>query len=86
MTITATMQSRAVSKKVRKLKVYGRIIIYSSNLWRSNTASHYPEIRLMGKWLSDCGFKAGQYINIVIEQNKLVITPACSETENDTLC
>lgn len=76
MAIIVTMQNEAVSKKVRKLKVYERIIIYSSNLWRSNTVSHYPEIRLMGKWL----------INIVIEQNKLVITPACSEMENDTLC
>jgi toxic protein SymE len=34
-----------------------------------------PEIRLEGKWLQELGFKMGQKVKIVMEENRLVITP-----------
>lgn len=32
-----------------------------------------PEIRLMGKWLSDLGFHSGDPIKLVLKQNKILI-------------
>jgi toxic protein SymE len=34
----------------------------------------FPDIRLCGKWLFDTGFKAGQYIEVNYEENRIVIT------------
>ncbi|MBO9591289.1 MAG: SymE family type I addiction module toxin [Niabella sp.] len=81
MAIIATMKSDTTCKRMRKLKVYDRIIVYNSIFWNGYTINHYPEIRLMGKWLLDCGFKSGQHIDITIAENKLIIVPACFEPE-----
>jgi hypothetical protein len=34
-----------------------------------------PELRINGKWLSNHGFKAGEQVEITIEQNQLIIRP-----------
>jgi toxic protein SymE len=34
----------------------------------------FPDIRLCGKWLFETGFKAGQYIEVKCEENRIVIT------------
>lgn len=74
MAIIAIMKNSPIIRKVRKLKVYERAILYSSNLWGGGTINHYPEIRLIGKWLADWGFQSGQYVDVTIEQDKLIIT------------
>ncbi|MBZ4189282.1 SymE family type I addiction module toxin [Niabella beijingensis] len=81
MAIIATMKNSATIKRMRKLKIYDRAIVYNSTLWSGYIINHYPEIRLMGKWLLDCGFKCGQHIDITIAENKLIIVPACFEPE-----
>lgn len=59
--------------KTRRMKVYDKIMrrggdgLYSYHVL-------FPEIRLTGKWLQDCGFKSGQEIEVSTEANKLVIT------------
>ncbi|MCR6642004.1 MAG: type I toxin-antitoxin system SymE family toxin [Sporocytophaga sp.] len=44
---------------------------FRNRRWDNTTI---PEIRLEGKWLEEVGFKQGQNINILIEENKLIIT------------
>jgi len=44
----------------------------------------FPEIRLMGKWLQDCGFQPGQEINVATAANKLVITIQPKSKEEDS--
>jgi hypothetical protein len=61
------------SFKARTLNVYEKLICYNA-YYTQDVVSHFPEIRLMGKWLADCGFMAGQYIDVTVEQNKLTIT------------
>lgn len=34
-----------------------------------------PEIKLAGKWLLESGFVQGQKVTIVVQKNKLIITP-----------
>ncbi|MGN6437523.1 MAG: SymE family type I addiction module toxin [Agriterribacter sp.] len=63
---------------MRTLKVYYKIF------WREKAALvHLPEIRLMGKWLADCGFRPGQHIEVLQAKNKLIITPAWFEPDGD---
>lgn len=62
------------------LKVYERTMCRQSR-YRHVTA-HCPEIRLLGKWLQQCGFRIGQHIEVKQEQHKLIITPAwCEEMD-----
>jgi toxic protein SymE len=60
-------------RSVRTLKVYDKTFLRSSRPGRSK-AVLYPEIRLIGKWLQDCGFRPGQQITVITEHNKLTIT------------
>jgi hypothetical protein len=32
-----------------------------------------PEIRLIGKWLSDLGFNSGEPVKLILKQNKILI-------------
>lgn len=54
--------------RFRKLKIHSK---FRNRRWDNTTI---PEIRLEGKWLEEVGFKQGQNINILIEENKLIIT------------
>lgn len=60
---------------VRTLKVYDKIFLRRSRFAGvGDKAVLYPEIRLIGKWLKDCGFEPGQHIAVTTEYNKLTIT------------
>lgn len=61
---------------VRTLKVYQKIILGHSRFYRRGYSIPLPEIRLMGKWLADCGFEPWQHIQILQEPDKLTITRA----------
>lgn len=54
--------------KFRKLKVHSK---YQP---RRCGEVHIPEIKLLGKWLAELGFKQGQTVKIEQEMNKLIIT------------
>ncbi|MCF3107382.1 type I toxin-antitoxin system SymE family toxin [Niabella sp. CC-SYL272] len=73
MAIIATMKGSPALPKLRRLKVYEKIIIYNAGYMR-NTISRHPEIRLMGKWLADSGFTPGDAIRVSVAAGKLVIT------------
>ncbi len=73
MAIIATMKNSPAPPKLRRLKVYERIVSYNAGYMR-NTVSRFPEIRLMGKWLADSGFMPGNTIQVSVEAGKLVIT------------
>lgn len=53
----------------RKLKVYKKYVYTSLGI-----PVFFPEIRLLGKWLKDSGFKNGQSVIVSTEQNKITIT------------
>ena len=59
--------------RVRTLKVYDKIFLRGRGSFSSDRAVLYPEIRLIGKWLQDCGFQPGQHIEVTMERNKLTI-------------
>jgi toxic protein SymE len=54
--------------RFRKLKIYTK---FRSRRWDNTSV---PEIRLRGRWLEEVGFKQGQKVKILIEENKLTIT------------
>ena len=49
-------------QKTKTLKVY------------CSTGKPSPKINLQGKWLSNLGFDIGNYIEVTLEDNKLIIT------------
>lgn len=59
--------------KVRTLKVYDRALVRGGNVMYGRRYVLYPEIRLTGQWLADCGFEPGQHIEVVQEENRLTI-------------
>ena len=65
--------------KVRTLKVYDKILERGGRILYGRYSILVPEIRLIGIWLQDCGFKPGQYIEVTTEHHKLTITPAWFE-------
>ncbi len=70
--------------QVRTLKIYDKIFCRGGSFITGNRYTiTFPEIRLMGKWLQDCGFEPGQHIEVTTEHNKLTITPAWFEKEED---
>ncbi|MCE7995156.1 MAG: type I toxin-antitoxin system SymE family toxin [Roseivirga sp.] len=54
--------------QVRKLKIHSK---FRARTWDYTTV---PEIRLEGRWLEELGFKAGDQVQIIQQQNKLTIT------------
>jgi hypothetical protein len=34
-----------------------------------------PMLRISGKWLRACGFKAGEHVNIIIREELLIVQP-----------
>ncbi|WP_300604800.1 SymE family type I addiction module toxin [Niabella sp.] len=83
MAIIATMKNSPALPKLRRLKVYEKILIYNAGYMHS-TVSRLPEIRLMGKWLADSGFMPGDAIRVSVEAGKLVITRDASREEGIT--
>lgn len=59
----------------RKLKVY-----YS---YRSCDKKPVPEVRLIGQWLEQSGFKIGEQIQVTIKAQEIVIKPAYAEASAD---
>lgn len=62
-----------IPAKVRTLKVYDKILSRGGNTLYGRYDVVYPEIRLMGQWLADCGFAPGQHIEVTQEENRLTI-------------
>lgn len=59
------------SKKGRPAK---RIRIGSRYVDLANRRlGHYPEIRMCGRWLQENGFCTGQYVRVIIEDDRLVL-------------
>lgn len=52
----------------RKLKVY--------HSFRSSDKKPVPEVRLMGQWLEQSGFKIGEQVQVTIKDQQIIIKPA----------
>ena len=61
----------------RKLKVYEQSM-------SGNSYTQVPTIILKGQWLKAAGFEAGQYVEVVCEGNKIILskTTALEPTTN----
>jgi len=66
--------------RVRTLKVYDKIFIRARFLGCRYPVV-FPEIRLIGKWLEDCGFEPGQHIDVITERNRLIIIHSWPDNE-----
>jgi len=68
---------------IRRMKVYDKWVSRSEGFQYGRYHTRFPEIRLMGRWLQECGFSPGQEIEIATEARKLTITisPACDKNE-----
>ena len=55
-----------MSTKIRRLKVY-----YAHH---GNYYTRHPVIRIAGKYLSKVGFKIGDHVEIMMEENRITIT------------
>lgn len=58
---------QAMMNRFRKLKIHSK---FRTRRWDNTTV---PEIRLEGRWLEEVGFKQGQNVKILVEENKLTI-------------
>lgn len=72
----------ATAPQVRTLKVYDKVFSRGGRFMADHYSINFPEIRLIGKWLLDCGFEPGQHIEVTTERNKLTIIPAWFEDED----
>ena len=63
----------------RKLKVYEQSM-------GGGNYTPVPTILLKGKWLEEAGFKSGEYVEVVVEGNKITLTkttpPEAKSTKN----
>ncbi|ANH82508.1 hypothetical protein A8C56_17385 [Niabella ginsenosidivorans] len=75
--------NKTSDSKIRRLKVSYNIQDRGTGIY---SARHYtvvfPQIRLLGKWLQDCGFTPGAYVTVLTAPNKLTIEVI---TDNGTL-
>lgn len=51
----------------RKLKIY--------HSYRSSDKKAVPEVRLIGQWLEQSGFKIGEQVQVTIKDQEIVIKP-----------
>ncbi|MBC9813369.1 type I addiction module toxin, SymE family [Crocinitomicaceae bacterium CZZ-1] len=58
------------------MKVYDKTLQRRQNYQYERYNVTFPEIRLMGRWLQECGFSPGQEIEVSTEASKLTITIA----------
>lgn len=61
------MQKNETERNTRKLKIYGV---------QDKQGTLTPQLRLQGKWLADCGFLAGGYVEVDCSEGTLVIRRA----------
>ncbi len=52
----------------RKLKIY--------HSFRSSDKKAVPEVRLIGQWLEQSGFRIGEQVHITIKDQEIIIKPA----------
>ncbi len=62
------------SIRIRRMKVYDKTLQRRENYQFERYNVTFPEIRLMGRWLAECGFHPGQEIEVSTEARKLTIT------------
>jgi toxic protein SymE len=36
----------------------------------------FPEIRIAGKWVQDCGFEAGDRVAVIVSRNQIILKKA----------
>lgn len=67
------------NSNIRRMKVYDKWVSRAERFQYGRYHITLPEIRLMGRWLQECGFSPGQEIEVSTEARKLTITisPAC---------
>ena len=65
-TVNDNHEKETIYGKKRSIKVYGQ-----SGYKYQET----PTIMLKGMWLRELGFEIGDYISVVCEDGKLIITP-----------
>lgn len=51
----------------RRLKVY--------HSFRTSDKKAVPEVRLIGQWLEQSGFKIGEQVQVVIKDQEIIIKP-----------
>ena len=73
------MENPNNTRQVRTLKVYDKILTRGGRGIYNKYNKLFPEIRLIGNWLHECGFRPGMHIEVTTEQNRLTITPAWFE-------
>jgi hypothetical protein len=52
----------------RRLKVY--------HSFRSSGKKAVPEVRLIGQWLEQSGFKIGEQVEITVKEQEIIIKPS----------
>lgn len=62
------------SENTRRMKVYDKTMQRGTHFQYGRYYVTFPEIRLTGKWMQECGFRPGQQIEITTEVHKLTIT------------
>lgn len=53
-----------------------KFTIYSLSRWTSSWPPkdrEVPQLKIQGKWLQKLGFEAGDYVEVVCEEEKLII-------------
>lgn len=51
-----------------------RLTVFSKGFARAyRRVAFFPEIRIQGKWLKDCGFCEGDSVNVSVSRGKIVI-------------
>ena len=60
----------------RQLKVYG--------LNRSSDNKQVPELRLIGVWMEQLGFKVGETVNVTTRDRLLIIEPVEGQAKEET--
>jgi hypothetical protein len=65
--MSANKKVKFFSMTDRKLKVY--------HSFRSRDKKAVPEVRLIGQWLEQSGFKIGEQVQITIRDQEVIIKP-----------
>lgn len=61
------------AKRIRKVKLHGKYRQVKAGLPSSGHWQRLPWLNVHGLWLEQAGFKAGDTLQILVEQNTLTI-------------